>query len=230
MAQIFQSDRARAASHTPARAGAERAGPQSNQLSDLQQKADAGRPARELGAIQRQAETVQRQPEEEEALQGKAEGAALQRQEEEEALQGKAAGAALQRQEEEEALQGKAEGAALQRQEEENLQMKPASGGSALPSQLQSGIEALSGQSMDHVRVHRNSDSPAAVGAHAYAQGSDIHLAPGQERHLPHEAWHTVQQAEGRVPATTDVGGVAVNDSPALEREADTMGNKAAGK
>ncbi len=212
MAQIFQSDRTRAASRNPARAGAEREGPQSNQLSDLQQKADAGRPTRELGAIQRQAETVQRQPEEEEALQGKAEGAALQRQEEEEALQ------------------GKAEGAALQRQEEENLQMKPASGGSALPSQLKSGIEALSGQSMDHVRVHRNSESPAAVGAHAYAQGSDIHLAPGQERHLPHEAWHTVQQAEGRVPATTDVGGVAVNDSPALEREADTMGNKAAGK
>ena len=27
----------------------------------------------------------------------------------------------------------------------------------------------------------------------AYAQGSDIHLAPGQEQHLPHEAWHVVQ-------------------------------------
>lgn len=212
MAQIFQSDRARASSHNPARAGTEREGPQSRQLSDLQQKADAGHPARELGAIQRQAETVQRQPEEEEALQGKAKAATLQRQEEEEALQ------------------GKAEGATLQRQEEENLQMKSAGGGSALPSQLKTGIEALSGQSMDHVRVHRNSANPAAVGAHAYAQGSDIHLGPGQEKHLPHEAWHTVQQAEGRVPATTEVGGVAVNDSPSLEREADTMGNKAAGK
>ncbi len=212
MAQIFQSDRARASAHNPTRAGNEREGPQNSQLSDLQQKADAGQSSRELGAIQRQAETVQRQPEEEEALQGKAEGTTLQRQEEEEALQ------------------GKAEGSALQRQEEENLQMKPAAGGSALPSQLKSGIEALSGQSMDHVRVHRNSENPAAIGAHAYAQGSDIHLAPGQEQHLPHEAWHTVQQAEGRVPATTDVGGVAVNDSPALEQEADAMGSKAAEK
>jgi len=57
-----------------------------------------------------------------------------------------------------------------------------------LPDQLKSGIESLSGMSMDHVRVHYNSDKPAQLQAHAYAQGSEIHLGSGQERHLPHEA------------------------------------------
>lgn len=63
--------------------------------------------------------------------------------------------------------------------------------------------------------------------AHAYAQGSDIHLASGQEKHLPHELGHVVQQAQGRVAPTTSVAGMAVNDNPALEHEADVMGAKA---
>ncbi|NCN83427.1 MAG: DUF4157 domain-containing protein [Sphingomonadales bacterium] len=71
-----------------------------------------------------------------------------------------------------------------------------------LPDNLKSGIESLSGLSMDHVQVHRNSSKPAQLNAHAFAQGSDIHLAPGQEQHLPHEAWHVVQQAQGRVKPT----------------------------
>ncbi|WP_298293949.1 DUF4157 domain-containing protein [uncultured Litoreibacter sp.] len=97
-----------------------------------------------------------------------------------------------------------------------------------LPKQLQSGIEALSGLSMGHVKVHRNSDKPAQVGAHAYAQGSTIHLAPGQDRHLPHEAWHVVQQAQGRVKPTMQAKGVAINDDASLEHEADVMGARAA--
>ncbi|MCF5604479.1 eCIS core domain-containing protein [Pseudomonas syringae] len=63
-----------------------------------------------------------------------------------------------------------------------------------MPDPLKNGIEHLSGMNMDHVRVHFNSDKPAQLNAHAYAQGSQIHLAPGQEKHLPHEAWHVVQQ------------------------------------
>ena len=98
---------------------------------------------------------------------------------------------------------------------------------SGLPDDLRSGIEQLSGVSMDGVNVHMNSDKPAQMQAHAYAQGSDIHIAPGQEQHLPHEAWHVAQQRQGRVQATTQVGGAAVNDSPVLEQEADTMGAKA---
>ena len=98
-----------------------------------------------------------------------------------------------------------------------------------LPDQLKAGVEALSGVSMDSVRVHRDSARPAAVQAVAYAQGQDIHLAPGQERHLPHEAWHVAQQAQGRVrPTGQTESGVAVNDDAGLEREADRMGSVAA--
>lgn len=97
-----------------------------------------------------------------------------------------------------------------------------------LPIALRSGIEALSGVSLEGVRVHRDSSRPAQLGAHAFAQGQDIHLAPGQERHLPHEAWHIAQQAQGRVSATTTLrDGTHINDNPALEREADVMGERA---
>lgn len=96
-----------------------------------------------------------------------------------------------------------------------------------LPDHLKSGIESLSGLSMDGVKVHYNSSQPAQIQAHAYTQGSDIHVAPGQERHLPHEAWHVVQQLQGRVQATTQLKGVALNDDAGLEREADVMGARA---
>ena len=97
-----------------------------------------------------------------------------------------------------------------------------------MPDALKSGIEALSGVDISSVQVHRNSDKPAQLNALAYAQGRDIHLAPGQEQHLPHEAWHVVQQAQGRVPATLQAGdGTPVNDDPSLEREADEMSAKA---
>ncbi len=97
-----------------------------------------------------------------------------------------------------------------------------------LPDGLKSGIESLSGISMDNVKVHYNSSQPAQLNALAYAQGSDIHVGPGQERHLPHEAWHLVQQAQGRVKPTMQMkDGVPVNDDEGLEREADVMGAKA---
>jgi hypothetical protein len=97
-----------------------------------------------------------------------------------------------------------------------------------LPSGLKQGIETLSGVSMDGVQVHYNSARPAQLGALAYAQGKDIHLGPGHERHLPHEAWHVVQQAQGRVQATKQMKqGVALNDDVGLEREADVMGQQA---
>ena len=97
-----------------------------------------------------------------------------------------------------------------------------------LPGPLRAGMEALSGVDLSHVRVHRNSSQPAQLNALAYAQGNDIHLGPGQERHLPHEAWHVVQQAQSRVnPTLRTAGGVAVNDDRSLEREADVMGERA---
>jgi uncharacterized protein DUF4157 len=102
------------------------------------------------------------------------------------------------------------------------------SSGAGLPDGLKAGVEHLSGLAMDDVRVHYNSPKPAAMQAHAYAQGSDIHVGPGQERHLPHEAWHVVQQKQGRVKPTLQLKGIAVNDDTGLEHEADTMGARAA--
>ena len=97
----------------------------------------------------------------------------------------------------------------------------------ALPESLKTGVEALSGVSMDGVKVHYNSTKPANVGAHAYAQGAEIHLASGQEEHLPHEAWHVVQQKQGRVKPTRHEGATAINDNPGLEQEATQMGAEA---
>jgi hypothetical protein len=140
----------------------------------------------------------------------------VQRVEDEELLQGQFK--TMQRQGdlgEDELLQGKFE--AVQKQENKT----------DLPDNLKSGMENLSGQSLDHVKVHYNSPKPATVQAHAYVQGSDIHLASGQEKHLPHELGHVVQQAQGRVKPTTSVTGMQVNDNSALENEATSMGQKA---
>lgn len=111
-------------------------------------------------------------------------------------------------------------------EEEEPAQLK--ANNTNLPDNLKSGVENLSGVSMDDVKVHYNSDKPSQLQALAYAQGSDIHISSGQEKHLPHEAWHVAQQKQGRVQATMQMKeGVPVNDDPALETEADVMGAKA---
>ena len=97
-----------------------------------------------------------------------------------------------------------------------------------LPDQLKTGMESLSGLSLSDVKVHRNSDKPAQLQAHAYAQGTDIHLEPGQEKHLPHELGHVVQQKQGRVQPTTQLqSNVNINDDAGLEKEADVLGAKA---
>lgn len=97
-----------------------------------------------------------------------------------------------------------------------------------LPGRLRTGLEKLSGVDLGGVRVHYGSPKPAQLQALAYAQGNDIHLAPGQEQHLPHEAWHVVQQKRGRVRPTLRLGSVEINDDPALEKEASDMGDRAA--
>lgn len=96
-----------------------------------------------------------------------------------------------------------------------------------LPDRLKAGIEHLSGFAMDDVRVHFNSSKPATVQALAYTKGTEIHVGPRQEQHLPHEAWHVVQQAQGRVKPTLQIKGLAINDDAALEREAEAMGTRA---
>jgi hypothetical protein len=94
-----------------------------------------------------------------------------------------------------------------------------------LPDNLKMGIENLSGHSLDDVKVHYNTNKPAQLQANAYAQGTDIHVTPGQEKHLAHETWHVVQQKQGRVKPTLQMKGeVSVNNNAQLEKEADLMG------
>lgn len=152
---------------------------------------------------------------EDETLQGKFAQAVQRAEDEDDTLQGKFEQPLQREEDDEEAVQGKFE-APVQKKNE-----------TGMPDNLKNGIEELSGFSMDDVRVHYNSDKPATVQALAYTQGTDIHVASGQEQHLPHEAWHVAQQMAGRVEPTTEVGGMPVNDNADLEHEADVMGAKA---
>lgn len=147
----------------------------------------------------------------------------------------------------EEDRQMKADPAVLQRQEMEEDEEEPlqgkftvgetpvqlqAGGGeggnrTGLPQSLKTGLEVLSGIDLSGIRVHNNSSKPAQLNALAYTQGQDIHVGPGQEKHLPHEGWHAVQQMQGRVKPTIQAKGVSINDDADLEREADVMGTKA---
>ncbi|MER0172001.1 MAG: DUF4157 domain-containing protein [Nitrosomonas sp.] len=155
-------------------------------------------------------------------------GESVQRVEEEEPLQKKSE--LIQRVEEEELQKKAATDAPAQLKEQPSAQTNNTANNTGLPDNLKSGIESLSGMSMDSVRVHYNSSQPAQLNALAYAQGTDIHVAPGQEQHLPHEAWHVVQQAQGRVQPTMQMKeGVPINDDRGLEHEADVMGAKALG-
>jgi hypothetical protein len=83
---------------------------------------------------------------------------------------------------EEETLQGKFE--PIQKKENKT----------GLPDNLKSGVENLSGISMDDVKVHYNSEKPAQLQAHAYAQGTDIHPASIHEKKMPQESSRVVQR------------------------------------
>ncbi len=103
-----------------------------------------------------------------------------------------------------------------------------------MPDVLKVGMEEKHGADFSDVRIHAASSKAPEVGALAYTQGSDIHFSSGQfspdtakgKSLLGHELTHVVQQREGRVTPTTEVAGMAVNDSPHLEKEADDFGKK----
>lgn len=110
----------------------------------------------------------------------------------------------------------------------ESLQQVPANS-TGLPDTLKAGLENLSGLDLSPVKVHYNSSQPAQYKALAYAHGTDIHLAPGQQKHLPHEGWHVVQQLQQKVKPTHQLeNGQYLNNQTHLEREADEMGARAA--
>jgi hypothetical protein len=98
-----------------------------------------------------------------------------------------------------------------------------------LPDALKVNLESKYGMSLDHIKVHYNASKPAKLEAHAYAKFPNIYIAPGQEKHLPEEATHMVQQMQGRVKPTEEVNGTPVNDNASLEKEAVQEGQKASG-
>ncbi|BDS12677.1 hypothetical protein [Aureispira anguillae] len=116
----------------------------------------------------------------------------------------------------------------LKMQQWQNKIQQSEENSTGLPDELKTNLENMSGMALDHVKVHYNSSKPAKLGAYAYAKFPNIYIAPGQEKYLPEEAWHMVQQMQGRVGATQNVNGTPINDNPSLEKEAIQEGKKAA--
>ncbi len=85
-----------------------------------------------------------------------------------------------------------------------------------------------------NVTIHENSKEATAMNALAFAKGNDIHFAPGKfqpatregQTLIGHELKHVEQQAQGKVKANNSANGKAINDDPALEKEADDFGQK----
>lgn len=105
-----------------------------------------------------------------------------------------------------------------------------------MPAPVRAKMEGAFGADFSDVRVHPGAARATELGALAFTQGSEIHVAPGQwspettkgQELLGHELAHVLQQRAGRVTATAQFKGVGLNDEPALEAEADAMGARAA--
>lgn len=132
-------------------------------------------------------------------------------------------------------LQGKFTSASPEAAQADDLRGAIGGGGSPMPEAVQAKMEHAFGTDFSGVRVQESSAAPA-LGALAFTQGESIQFAPGQYRPespagqqlLGHELSHVVQQRAGRVQATTQSAGVAVNDDTSLEAEADRHGALAA--
>jgi Domain of unknown function (DUF4157) len=112
--------------------------------------------------------------------------------------------------------------------------VEPDRGGGPLPAELRRRMERAFGGDFSGVQVFEG-DQAMALGAIAYAQGDELHFAPGHydpqsqagQQLIGHELTHVVQQRAGRVSAPQGKGD-PVNADPALEAEADALGERAA--
>jgi hypothetical protein len=115
------------------------------------------------------------------------------------------------------------------------LQLKAGPGFNAKNPVMAKMEEAFDSDFSD-VNLHTDSDQASQLGALAYAQGNDVHFAPGQynpasqagQELLGHELAHVVQQRNGQVSAQAKEGGIPLNQDSGLESEADAMGKLAA--
>jgi hypothetical protein len=114
------------------------------------------------------------------------------------------------------------------------FQLRPSGLGQRLPDPIQRRMEAFFQADFSQVRVHVGNEA-SSIGALAFAHGTDLYFAPGQynpqtpqgQRLLGHELTHVVQQRAGRVRNPLP-SGIAVVQDPALEAEAERMGQRAA--
>ncbi len=105
-----------------------------------------------------------------------------------------------------------------------------------LPADVQGKMESTMGADFSDVKINTNSAKASEIGAHAFAQGNEVHFAQGKfdpdsktgQSLIGHELAHVKQQRDGRVKADTMLGETPVNTSNALESEADSLGAKAA--
>lgn len=98
-----------------------------------------------------------------------------------------------------------------------------------IPSAMKTRFENLSGFSFDDVRVQYCSSKPEQLLASAYTQGSNIYIAPSQEKYLEHELGHVIQQKQNRVQANITYRGFELNNDDSFEREADRFAERARG-
>lgn len=132
-------------------------------------------------------------------------------------------------------IQARMAGPAAEGDAHEHAPAPPSSGGQPLPDGVRAEMEKAFGADFSAVRIHEGGEA-GAVGAHAYARGNDLFFAPGQydptsvpgKELLGHELAHVVQQRQGRVQATAQAKGLALNADASLEHEADAAGAKAA--
>lgn len=107
--------------------------------------------------------------------------------------------------------------------------------GEPLPDAVRGKMERALGHDFSRVRIHET-EQVRSLGADAIARGGDVLFAPGKydpvtrrgQELLGHELGHVAQQARRMVKPTLRAGNLAVNDDPALEREAERMGRSAA--
>lgn len=107
--------------------------------------------------------------------------------------------------------------------------------GQPLSAPVRTRMESSFGTDFSDVRIHEGSHV-SQLGAEAYAQGANVHFAPGNFdpaspkglELLGHELAHVVQQRAGRVAVSAQARGGSINDDPGLEAEADHAGARAA--
>ncbi|HWU90891.1 MAG TPA: DUF4157 domain-containing protein, partial [Kofleriaceae bacterium] len=113
-------------------------------------------------------------------------------------------------------------------------QLRVIGAGQPLEAGIRQAMEAFFQADFSDVRVHEGA-AARSIGALAFTLGNELHFAPGlydpDSREglelLGHELTHVVQQRERRV-ANPYGQGVAIVQDPALEAEADRMGQRIA--